>query len=116
MRALLVPLVVFALASCGSGESKSPETNAGMYKYFGSLQCTGGGTPLPAMERQLTEAGVQVLASTCGIDGNAYAAVCGGADGRIGIFEVPAAQVQAASVLGFAPLSNLPAATKVACQ
>jgi hypothetical protein len=117
MRALLVPLVAFAtFAACGGGASKSPGTRVSLYKYVGSVQCTGGGTSLPAMERQLTDAGIQVLTSTCGGDGKMYAAVCGAADGRIGIFEVPAAQARAASALGFAPLSNLPAATKVDCQ
>ena len=117
MRIFLVPLVALAtLAACGGSESASPGANVSLYKYIGSVQCTGGGTSLPAMERQLTDAGIQVLTSACGGDGNAYPAVCGGADGRIGIFEVTVAQAQGASALGFAPLSNLPVATKVSCQ
>ncbi len=115
MRIFLAPLVALAtLVACGGGES--PATNVSLYKYVGSVQCTGGGTSLSAMERQLTDAGIRVLTSSCGVDGNAYPAVCGAPDGRIGVFEVPAAQAQAASAVGFAPLSNLPAATKVACQ
>lgn len=115
MRTFLASLVAFAtLAACEGIESKPPSVS--LYKYVGSVQCTGGGTSLPAMVRQLTDADIPVLASACGVDGNAYAAVCGAADGRIGIVEVPAAQAQAASALGFAPLSSLPAATKVACQ
>jgi len=86
-----------------------------MYKYAGSVQCTGGGASLAEMERQLTDAGIKVLNSSCGRDGNAYPATCGLADGRIGVFEVPAAQAPAAAAIGFAPLSNLPAATKTAC-
>ena len=118
MRIFLVPLVAFAtLAACGGcGASESSGTNVSLYKYFGSVQCTGGGTSPSAMERQLTDVGIQLLSSACGRDGNAHPAVCGAADGRIGIFKVPAAQAQAASALGFAPLSNLPAATTVACQ
>ena len=117
MRTLLFPLVVCAtFAGCGGGTGESPETNVSMFKYSGSVQCTGGGTSLSAMERQLTDAGIQVVASACGIDGNAYAAVCGAPDGRIGVLGVSAAQAQAASALGFVPLSNLPSATTVACQ
>ena len=106
-------LACAALAACGSVASRPPSVS--LYKYLGSVQCTGGGTPLRAMERQLTDAGIRVLTSACGADGNVYAAVCGAADGRIGIFEIPAAQTQAASQLGFAPLSGLPGFTKAAC-
>ena len=117
MRTFLLPLVAFAfLVACGGGDSNSPSASISLYKYAGSVQCTGGGMLLSEMERQLTGAGIQVLSSACGFDGNVYAAVCGGADGRIGIFEVPEAQAQAASTVGFAPLSNLPTATKAACQ
>ena len=45
----------------------------------------------------------------------AYPAVCGAPDGRIGIFDVEAQQAPLASPLGFAPLSGLPAAVRVAC-
>lgn len=117
MRLFLIPLIsCAALASCGGGSAESPPTGAAFYKYFGSVQCAGGGTTLPAMTRQLTDAGIQVLSSACGVDGKVYPAVCGAGDGRIGIFEVSAAQAPAASALGFTPLSNLPDAVTVACQ
>jgi len=117
MRTFLLSLAAFAfLAACGGINSNLPSTSISLYKYAGSVQCTGGGMSLSEMERQLTDADIQVLSSACGLDGNVYASVCGSADGRIGIFEVPEAKAQAASSLGFAPLSDLPAATKVACQ
>lgn len=117
MRIFSACLVVFAtLAGCGAVESKSPNASVSLYKYVGSVQCAGGGMSLQAMERQLTNAGIPVLTSACGTDGRIYAAVCGAADGRIGIFEIPATQVQAASALGFVPLRSLRDATKVACQ
>ena len=97
MRIFLTPLIACAaLAACGGGAAESPATNVRVYKYVGSVQCTGGGTSLPTMVRQLTDAGIPVISSACGVDGKAYAAVCGGADGRIGILEVAAAQAQAA--------------------
>ena len=117
MHTFLLLLVACAfLIACRGDDDNLPSTNLSLYKYAGSVQCTGGGITLSEMEHQLSDAGIQVLSSACGFDRNAYAAVCGGADGRIGIFEVPEAQAQTASTLGFAPLSNLPAATRAACQ
>ncbi|BBJ00365.1 hypothetical protein FGKAn22_20570 [Ferrigenium kumadai] len=117
MRTILTFLLVFAiLTACGAVESKSPGASVSFYKPSGSVQCMGGGQSLQAMERQLADAGIPVLTSACGVDGKVYAAVCGAADGRIGIFVIPAARAQAATALGFAPLSSLPAATEVVCH
>ncbi|MSQ20466.1 MAG: hypothetical protein EXR39_13120 [Betaproteobacteria bacterium] len=84
----------------------------------GSVQCTGAGVSVQEIERQLTGAGIEVLSSACGSDGSMHPSVCGAPDGRIGIVQVPEsqAQAQAAAKLGFAPLSELPDATKIACQ
>lgn len=111
-HSLTVILVAAALSACGGGES-APEA-AELYVPMGSLQCTGGGTPLPEWERRLTAAGVQVLASSCGLDGQA-ATVCGAPDGRIAIVRAPSSQASAASALGFMPLGSLPGATQVPC-
>jgi hypothetical protein len=97
-------------------DGNPPSTNISLYKYAGSVQCNGGGLSLPEMERQLNDAGIQVIYSSCGTDGRGYFAVCGNGDGRIGIFVVPSSQEQAASAVGFRPLSNLPAASKIACS
>lgn len=115
MRIFLMLLVVIFFAACAGEKSASVGTNVSLYKYIGSAQCNGGGTPLAAMKRQLIDAGIQVHASACGGDGKFYPAVCGASDGRIGIFDIASAQVPAASTLGFAPLSSLPSATKTAC-
>ncbi|PWF46735.1 hypothetical protein [Massilia glaciei] len=114
MRMILAPLVaIFTLAGCGGGGTE----NVKMFKYRGSVQCSGGGMTLEAMTRQLTDANIQVLSASCGSDGksDAFAALCGAPDDQIGIFEIPAAQVQAASAISFAPLSNLPKAFVRAC-
>ncbi len=112
-HSLAVILVAGALNACGGGDS-APEA-AELYVPMGSLQCTGGGTPLPEWERRLTAAGVQVLASSCGLDGQAHATVCGAPDGRIAIVRAPSSQASAASALGFMPLGSLPGATQVPC-
>jgi len=103
------------LPACGGG-SEAYNPPVAMYKSFGSVQCTGGGLTLPALERQLIDAGVRVISAKCGLDGNVYAAVCGGPDGRIGIVEIEQQQSQLAATIGFAPLSTLPAATQVPCR
>jgi len=114
LKKLAVLVLAAAGSACGGGDSAA-ETTIAVYKQLGSLQCTGGGASLASLERQLAEAGIRVAAATCGLDGNAYAAVCGGPDGRIGIFDVEAQQAPLASPLGFAPLSGLPAAVRGAC-
>ncbi len=108
-----VALVAATLGACGGGDS-APEATE-LFVPMGSLQCTGGGTPLPEWERRLAAAGVQVLASSCGMDGQAHATVCGAPDGRIAIARIPSSQASAASALGFAALGTLPGATRVPC-
>lgn len=112
---LTVTLAALATTACGGGNG-NPNSGIRTYKYAGSLQCSGGGLSLAEMQRQLSDAGISVLDASCGVDGNMYTAVCGAPDGRIGIFEIPSEQVQAASALGFAPLTTLPAAAQVPCR
>ena len=61
-------------------------------------------------------AGIQVITATCGRTGMTYPSLCGYTDGKIYIFEVPTAQAQAALSLGFGLLSDLPNASRYACQ
>jgi len=118
-----VRLSVIALASllaaCGGGSDPilpdpTPVPATAVYKSLGSVQCTGGGNTLPVIQKQLTDAGVIVLAASCGIDGLGHVAVCGADDGKIAIFEIPPPQVSAALALLFASLVNLPDAKKTA--
>lgn len=86
-----------------------------VYKYQGSRQCEGGGIPLAEMKRQLEVSGVQVVNSSCGMDGRMYPAFCGGADGRINIFTIPANSVNVAFSQGFSLLGDLPGAQRSDC-
>ena len=86
-----------------------------VYKSMGSVQCKAGGTSLSAMLRQLSDAGIAVRDASCGTDGRMRVAVCGAADGRIGIFNVAEARLPAATAMGFAPLDSLPGASSVVC-
>jgi len=103
------------LAACGGGDDgDTTTTTVAVYKHVGSVQC-GGGLTLSSMEQQLVEAGVRVVTASCGNDGAIHPALCGLPDGRIGIFEVAASHAQAASAIGYVPLSNNPAATTAPC-
>jgi hypothetical protein len=106
-------LVLSSLTACG-GES-SPTGKANVIKSMGSLQCSGGGLSLAALQGQLVAANVQVTSAACGTDGLPKAAICGESDGKIGIFEIPSEKVSAASAAGFTLLSTLPAAKPIAC-
>jgi hypothetical protein len=113
-----LPALAFTLlllAACNGVSGDPPLERLSVFKSAASVQCSGGGLSLSDMERELTSAGIEVLSSACGFDGNFYPAVCGGPDGRIGIFEIPADQADAAARLGFAPLNELPEATKTTC-
>jgi hypothetical protein len=112
-RCLLALFTLSALVACG-GDENLPASNM-VFKSRGSVQCTGGGTPPAAMSLELTNAGIVVLSSACGIDGLAHVAVCGASDGAINIFEIPEGQTSNALSLSFSLLSSLPTASEVPC-
>lgn len=88
---------------------------ARVFKYRGSLQCTGGGIAPEVMQKELAGAGITVGSVSCGHDGLFRAAVCGASDGNINIFEIPASKIGEARSLGFADLVSLPSAAATAC-
>ncbi|UOG90879.1 MAG: hypothetical protein L3K52_11795 [Candidatus Thiothrix sulfatifontis] len=92
-----------------------PVTYVDVYKYQGSRQCEGGGTPLAEMQRQLQAGGAIVTSTSCGTDGRMYSALCGTTDGRINIFTISSNSMNAALAQGFTPLTNLPEAQKASC-
>lgn len=109
-RAAIVPLLAATLYACAA-----PPAPLRVYKPVGSRQCGDPGQPLPALARQLADAGVAVTSSRCGRDGRMYPAVCGASDGRIGIFEIAASDAAAAAKHGFQPLAQLPDARETLC-
>jgi hypothetical protein len=88
---------------------------ARVYKYRGSLQCSGGGTAPEVMQKELIGVGITVGAFSCGHDGLFRAAVCGSSDGKINIFHIPAGKIGEARSLGFDDLASLPSAAVTAC-
>lgn len=114
MRFFLPALTVLAaLAACGGAATE--DSGAMVIKSFGSLQCSGGGTSLAALQGQLVAANVKVVVAACGTDGLARPAVCGSPDGKIGIFEISSTQADAAAAAGFVPASSVPTAKAVPC-
>jgi hypothetical protein len=114
LRAWLSAVVISALAACGT-DNTSPMVTTKVYKYRGSLQCTGGGTAPAVMSTELTNAGVDVQSFSCGNDGLGHPAVCGASDGAINIFEIPEGLAAQAQSLSFQLLSTLPTAVEVPC-
>ena len=115
MRNLVAVVITIAVAACGGGDEMSPVT-VRVIKSLGSAQCTGGGTTVAVLLAQLSGAGVQVTATSCGNDGLLYPAVCGAPDGALGIFVIPTSQQIQADALGFMPMSSVPTAIVSACR
>jgi hypothetical protein len=113
MRIVVLTLAILgSLTACGGGDE---DAGSKVYKSMGSRQCNGGGVSLSALQAQLATANVQVHSAACGTDGLTYSTVCGGADGKIGIFEISPDQAGAAAAAGFAPLSTVPTAKTIPC-
>lgn len=125
MRIVFVPLFAVAmLSSCGGGDSSPPpDANVFVIKSRGAVQCTTAPMPLATLERQLTDAGVQLVrqsgsqsvAPSCGTDGKAYPTTCGSPTGQIGIFLIQELQLPKATAVGFVLMSSEPGAKKSDC-
>lgn len=114
MRLTVLTLAVLAsLTACGGGSDDGAANK--VFKSLGSRQCSGGGVSLAVLQAELAAANVQVASAACGTTGQALPTVCGGTDGKIGIFEISPTQAGAAAAAGFAPLSTEPSAKIVPC-
>lgn len=112
MRILVLTLAVLAsLTACGGGDDDAIT----VFKSMDSRQCVGGGLSLATLQGQLTTANVEVRSAACGTSGTMVPTACGAWDGKIGVFEIPAAQVGAAAAAGFEPLSTMPTAKVTSC-
>lgn len=112
----ILPLLCALLAACASPLQNAAENTVSVYKSRGALQCERGGLSVSELEKQLKDAGIRVQAATCGHDGRMRPAMCGRPDGAIAIFEIPAAQLEAATALKFAPLERAQGASRSACS
>lgn len=95
MRAvLLVPLLVTACATSSAERIRVQHSLEGR-------QCEAGGLTIADLEKRLAAAGVNVLAARCASDGRMRVQMCGAADGRLGVFEIAAAERERAAAAGF---------------
>ncbi len=95
MRALLlVPLLVTACATSSAERIRVQHSLEGR-------QCEAGGRTLADLEKRLAAAGVKASAARCASDGRMRVQMCGAADGRLGVFEIAAADRERAAAAGF---------------
>jgi hypothetical protein len=117
MKRVMALVLVLSSAACGGGgDDAEARATVAVFKSLGRTQCTGGGTTAAALQNALINAGVQVVAASCGTDGAAQPSVCGAPDGAIAIFDVEVGHQSVAQALGFALLATLPNAQKLPCS
>lgn len=74
----------------------------------GTRQCEGGGLTVEQSRGKLTDGGIQVVESRCGVrTDRMYPSVCGGATGDILLHRIPTGMLDAALELGFDPVGNV---------
>ena len=79
-----------------------------VYEDTGEIQCEGGGVTLSENKAKLTNAGIDVIDSQCGVQtGIAVMAVCGGSTVNIHTHEIKAHNLDKAEELGFANITTL---------
>lgn len=84
------------------------ETPTKVFKYEGSKQCQqGSGVALEIMQRDLVEAGVDVICAHRGHDGRMRIQMCGADTGKMNLFVIPGEQLPKAQALGFSSVSEL---------
>ncbi len=114
-RTMFVAVTVALLAACTNEETTEPTVK--VFKSSGSVQCGGGTiTPPEIMQKELTDAGIEVKSFGCGNDGGIHPAMCGESDGGINIFEIPHSRAPKAQALGFKDLSAWPNARFTQCM
>jgi hypothetical protein len=94
---------VLALAAC------KDDGTVVVYEFGPHLaQCSPPAITLAGSAAKLTDAGIQVLQSSCGfLEGVAFPAVCGAGTGELLLHDIPAASVVAAEAAGFVRASTI---------
>lgn len=107
--------LIVCLILAGCVHIREPDTVM-VYKYDGSLQCEGDGESVETMRGELVQAGVEVICSQKARDGRVYPAMCGAATGRVNVYTIDAADLDAAEALGFKSVGTLPDARIPPCE
>lgn len=86
------------------GAGASVAASVWVQKPDGGAQCEPGtGRSLEEAAKELAQAGIRVLNSRKGSDGQMRIQLCGSPTGTQNTFEIPAVDVEKAKALGFAP-------------
>lgn len=112
---LLMPAALLLGACATTGTAPSEWIYVQVYASTGAVQCAGGGARVADMAQQMRDQGIRVEVASCGHDGMARTAVCGAADGSIGVFVIPQTDYQRALELGFEPFERVPDARVQPC-
>lgn len=73
-----------------------------VFKFDGTLQCQGDkAIPLETMQKELTDAGIQVFSAKHQSSGFMMTQVCGSPTGMINLYEIPKRDLDKAQALGF---------------
>ena len=96
---ILAVSITVSLAGCAPDVPAGPSVEVA--RSLGTVQCEPDSGALNRLERELTSAGIQVLARSEADDGMMRIALCGSGDGRLGIFTIPGSQLAQAEALGF---------------
>lgn len=101
LRLMTALTLTWTIVGCGAPASFADTTE--VFKYYGTRQCAPTAGVYDQLERDLTAAGVTVIAGREDSDGMMRITLCGAPDGRIAVFTIPADQVARAQTAGFQP-------------
>jgi hypothetical protein len=95
-----------AMGKCSDEGKASGDTV--VYEGRASVQCGSSGMSPETSAMKLTNAGIEVVQSACGvITGVSFPAVCGGPDGKILLHQIRTTNLRDAEVLGFSSAALL---------
>ena len=108
VRLLAGAVLLLASATAWSGAmAQASPSPVEVFKSDGSLQCISrSGIGLDQMAKELTGAGIPVLAMRKANDGLFRIAVCGAGTGSINVFQIDAAALERAKAMGFTVMAQ----------
>ena len=106
MNRFLIILMTTVIAACNAIPNTTLIT---VQKSLGTLQCQDNDNTehrFIQLSTQLKEAEIKIASAAISHDGRSRPAVCGAADGKIGLFKIPSTQLQQAQQLGYSLLES----------
>jgi hypothetical protein len=108
---------IIVLASLMGCNHDDESTSLDVYISNGQLQCRDNAIPVATTEAYLTDAGIAVTNSSCGIINGAYSAVCDSDAGKIHVYTIAKTELYNAENLGFTETTKIDAGyTPVECD